>query len=227
MMVGEEKRIRLTFPENYQSKQLAGQEAEFEVTMKEIKVKELPAMDDEFAQEFGEFKTIEELREKIREMYEKQEKERIENEFREQLIGVLVKQNDFEVPGALVDRHLSSMLENAKQRLTYQNLTLEMMGMDEERYKQQFRGLAENQVKGSLLLDSLAKQENITVDEQEIEEKLHAIAESGNQDFGRLKSYYLQNKNAKESLIEQIMEDKVLVFIADRAIVTKVDRQSV
>ena len=226
LKVGEEKRIQLTFPESYHSKELAGQEAEFAVTVKEIKVKELPALDDEFAQEFGEFKTLDELRAKVTDMYEKQEMERIENEFRERLVKELVERNDFEVPDTLVERHLGSMLENAKRRLMYQNLTLEMMGMDEEQYKQQFRGIAANQVKGSLLLDSLAKLENITVSEQEIDEKVRAIAAEGNQDIERINSYYQQNRNARESLLEQLKEDKVLALIAGRAVVTEVDRQS-
>jgi len=227
MKVGEQKRIKLTFPEQYQSAELSGKPVEFDVTLKEIKVKIVPELDDAFAQEFGDFKTMAELRTKVGETLEKQEMERIEREFKDSLISVLVEKNDFELPDAMVDRQLSSMLENTKQRLQYQNLSLEMMGLDEARYKEQFRSVAENQVKGALLLHELAEKVGTEVSESDIEARLRRIAEESGQDYARISAYYLKNADAKSSLEEQIREEKVLDLIAAKAKITEKDKSEI
>jgi len=227
MKVGEQKRIKLTFPEQYQSAELSGKPVEFDVTLKEIKVKIVPELDDAFAQEFGDFKTMAELRAKVGETLEKQEMERIEREFKDSLIRVLVEKNDFELPDAMVDRQLSSMLENTKQRLQYQNLSLEMMGLDEARYKEQFRSVAENQVKGALLLHELAEKVGTEVSESDIEARLRRIAEESGQDYARISAYYLKNADAKSSLEEQIREEKVLDLITAKAKITEKDKSEI
>ena len=227
MKVGEQKRIKLTFPEQYQSAELSGKPVEFDVTLKEIKVKIVPELDDAFAQEFGDFKTMAELRAKVGETLEKQEMERIEREFKDSLIRVLVEKNDFELPDAMVDRQLSSMLENTKQRLQYQNLSLEMMGLDEARYKEQFRTVAENQVKGALLLHELAEKVGTEVSESDVEARLRRISEESGQDYARISAYYLKNADAKSSLEEQVREEKVLDLIAAKAKVTEKDKNEI
>ena len=227
MKVGEQKRIKLAFPEQYQAAELAGKPVEFDVTLKEIKVKVVPELDDAFAQEFGDFKTLDELRAKVGETLEKQERERIEREFKDSLIKALIEKNDFELPDTMVDRQLSSMLENTKQRLQYQNLSLEMMGMDESRYKEQFRSVAENQVKGALLLHELAEKVGTEVSESDIEARLGKIAEESGQDYARISAYYLKSADAKSSLEEQIREEKVLDLIAAKARVTEKDKNEI
>lgn len=225
MRSGEEKRITVTFPEAYQNKELAGNPVDFVVSVKEIKVKVLPELNDEFAQGFGEFNNVEELQAKLKELYEKQEMERIEHDFQDKLISALIESNPVEVPGALVARQLESMLENAKKRLSYQQMTLEMMGLDDARYREQFRTVAESQVKGSLLLEALGNQEGIAVDDQDIEARVKQIAEDSNQDFAKISAYYLSNSNAKESLRAQLREEKVLKFLAGKAKISEFERQ--
>ncbi len=224
MKVGEQKRIKLTFPEQYQSAELSGKPVEFDVTLKEIKVKIVPELDDAFAQEFGDFKTLVELKAKVGETLEKQEMERVERDFKDSLIRALVEKNDFELPDIMVDRQLSSMLENTKQRLQYQNLSLEMMGLDENRYKEQFRAVAENQVKGALLLHELAEKVGTEVSESDIEARLRRISEESGQDYARISAYYLKNADAKSSLEEQVREEKVLDLIAAKAKITEKDK---
>jgi trigger factor len=224
MNVGEEKRIALKFPENYHSKELAGKDVEFAVTLKELKAKELPELTDEFAKEFGEFQTLEELRAKIQETYLKQENDRIDHEFKDRLVLALVEANDFEVPGALVEKQLAMMLENTQRRLQLQNLSMEMMGMDEARYREQFRGMAEQKVKGSLLLDSLAEQEKITVGDEELEARVRQMAADSGQDYERIAAFYLKNSQARENLLEQVKEEKVIALLCETAVVDEVDR---
>jgi len=227
MKVGEQKRINLAFPDPYHSAELAGKPVEFAVTLKEIKVKEMPELDDAFAQEFGEFETLADLKAKVAETIEKQEKERIERDFKDALIKMLVEKNDFELPEAMIDRQLSSMLENTKQRLQYQRMTLEMMGLDEESYKIQFRPVAASQVKGALLLHELATKVGIQVAEGDIEAQLRKIAAESGQDYERISKYYLKSDEAKQSLEEQIREEKVVDLIASEAIIAEKSKEEI
>ena len=221
MSVGEQKQIKLAFPEPYHSAELAGKPVEFSVTLKEIKVKEMPELDDDFAKEFGEFETLADLKAKVAETIEKQEKERIEREFKDALLKTLIEKNDFELPEAMIERQLSSMLENSKQRLQAQRMTLEMMGLDEQGYKAQFRPVAASQVKGALLLHELATKVGIEVTESDIEAYLRKIAEESGQDYERISKYYLKSDEAKQGLEEQIREEKVVELIASRAVITE------
>lgn len=222
--VGETKRIKLAFPEGYHNQELSGKDVEFDVTMKEIKVKEIPELDDAFAQEFGEFDTVAELKAKVAESYERQEMDRIDREFKDSIVKALIEKNDFDLPEALVDRQLATMLENTKQRLKYQNLSLEMMGLDEAQYKEQFRPVAASQVKGALLLHELAGKQGIQVSPDDLENRVRKIAEESGQDFERISRYYLQNEESKQNLEEQVREEKVLEIIAAKAVITEKQR---
>ncbi len=221
MNIGDEKRVCLAFPDPYHSAELAGKPVEFAVTLKEIKSKEMPELDDEFAKGFGEFETFDELKAKVAESLEKQEKDRVERDFKDALIKTLIDKNDFELPEAMIDRQLSSMLENTKQRLQSQRMTLEMMGMDEQSYKVQFRPVAASQVKGALLLHELATKVGIEISSDDVEAQLHKIADESGQDYERISKYYLQSPDAKQGLEEQIREEKVVELIASKAVITE------
>jgi len=227
MNVGEQKRISLAFPEQYHSAELSGKAVEFDVTLKEIKVKEVPALDDAFAQECGEFATFADLKAKVAETLEKQEADRIERDFKDALIKQLVEKNDFELPEAMIDRQLASMLENTKQRLQYQRMTLEMMGLDEQRYMEQFRPVAASQVKGALLLHELAEKVGVTISDSDLEARLRKIAADSGQEYERISKYYLQNADAKQSLEEQIKEEKVLDLVAAKAVVVEKSKNEI
>jgi trigger factor len=227
MRSGDEGSITVTFPENYGNKELSGKDATFAVKIKEIKIKELPALDDDFAKELGEFETLDQLRAKMVEVHEQQEKERIESDLREKLVQALIARNDFEIPEAMVEKQLQIMLDSTKKRLTAQKLSLEMMGLDEENYRIRFRGTAETQVKGALLLDTLAGQEGIKVEDGDVDERIKQIAAQHNQKFETLKSYYGQNESARENLRAQLTEDKVIEFLLAKAKVTEVSRDEI
>jgi trigger factor len=224
MKAGDEGDITVTFPENYGSDELAGKEATFKIKIKEIKVKDLPQLDDELAKEFGEFETLDQVRAKLAEVHEKQEKERIESDLRERVVQALIGRNDLEVPEAMVEKQLQIMLDSTKKRLEAQKLSLEMMGLDEESYRVRFKGTAETQVKGGLLLDALAGKEGITVEDSDIDERLREIAAQHNQSFETLQQFYSQNENARGSLRAQLLEDKVIKFLVGKAQITEVTR---
>lgn len=222
--VGEEKDINVVFPEAYGNKELAGKEARFEIKVKEIKVKELPALDDELAKGMGEFETLEQLKAKMAEGYEKQERARIESDMRESLMQALIDKNSLELPESMVQRQLQYMFENAKQRLAYQKLTLEMLGFDENTFREQYRGAAETQVKGELLLNAVAEKEGTKVDDGDIQAEIKRIAESSNQSVEAVTGYYAKEE-ARENLAAHIREDKVVALLLEKAVVTEVAKE--
>ena len=227
MKCGQQKEIRVTLPEDYRNKDAAGKDGVFKVTVKEIKRKELPELDDEFAQQFGDYGTIDQLRAKMAEYLEKQETERIENELKERVIQTLVRENPLDVPQSMVKRQLDHMLENLKNRLKNQRMSIEMMGLDDDGFRLRFRDSAEDKVKGGLLLMALVEKENITSGDDDLAERFEQIA-SGNPDMlGRIKEYYTSNKSARNALISEIKEDKAIRFLLDNAAITEVDSATI
>lgn len=214
---GAEADIKVTFPSDYHAKELADVEASFSVTVKEIKTRELPAFDDDFAKEMGDFENMEQLRNRLEETIEKQEKERIESDLREQLVKALVEKNDCEVPQTLVDRQVESMLDGAKKRLESQRMSLAMMGMDDDQYKTQFRDVAEHKVKSSLIMSALARQEGVKVGEADIEQQLKKMSEESGHNYDRLKEFYTNNAQANESLVEYLIDEKVFSLLMEKA----------
>ena len=223
MKCGDSREIRITLPENYRNKEAAGKEGVFQVTVKEIKRKELPELNDEFAQQFGDYETMDQLRAKMSEYMEKQETERIENELKERVIQALIGKNPLDVPQSMVKRQLEHMLENLKNRLKSQHMSIEMMGLDEDGFRERFRESAEDKVKGGLLLMALVEKENISVSDDDLNARYEQIA-GGNPDMlGRIREYYASNKNARNALVSEIKEDKAIRFLLDKAVVTEVD----
>ncbi len=158
MKRGEEKEVSVSFPEEYGNKELAGKPAVFRVTLQEIKEKVLPALDDEFAKGFG-LESLEELRSHIEEDYLQKEKNRVEGDLRERLVNALVERNPVEVPDAMVESQLDFMLKNVRNRFQSQGMSLEMLGMTEESFRQMYRQTAVRQVQGSLVLEAVGRQE--------------------------------------------------------------------
>jgi trigger factor len=223
MSCGETKDIKVTMPDDNPNKELVGKEGVFTVTIKEIKKKELPELDDDFAQQFGEFESIDEMRVKLAEMREQHEQDRIRTELKTRIIDALIEKNPLDVPDSMVRRQTEFMLENFKTRLKGQNMSLEMMGLDENGFKQRFWGEATQKVKGGLLVMALVEQENIAVEESDLEARYAQIA-AGNDDMvARIKEFYASQANARNSLIAEIKEDKAIAFLIEHAVITEVD----
>ncbi|GAM10665.1 trigger factor [Geobacter sp. OR-1] len=224
MAEGEQKDIAVTFPADYHANELAGKEAKFAVSLKDIKHRKLPELDDDFAKEMGEFETLGQLRAKLTETIEKQELERIEADMREQLLKAFVEKNPIQVPESLIDRQMELMLENSKKRLASQGMTLAMMGMDEEGYKAEFREVAEQKVKSSFLMSALSRQEGLKVEEADIDEQLKKISEENGHDFDKLKEFYKNNQQAGETLAEYLLDEKVFSLLIANAEITEIPK---
>ncbi len=226
MSPGETREISVTFPAEYGAHELAGKPVIFQVTLKEIKEKDLPPLDDDFAKQFGPYDTMDQLRARIADVFNKEEEQKIENELRDRLVKALIEKHEFEVPEAMVEKQLTVLIDNMKNNLARQNLTLEKIGSSEEIIRTQARSVAVSQVKGSLLLAAVADKEGINVEDAELEEKIRDIAAQANKDFEVLQSFYQGNPYAKDALVMQLREDKVIDYLLKHAQVTEVDTLS-
>ncbi len=183
---GEEVEVNVTFPEEYHAEDLKGKEATFKVTIHEIKVKELPELDDEFAKDVSEFDTLEEYKASIREKLEKEfkDKEEIENE--NNLIEKVIESCELDIPEAMIDSQLENELGEFDYRMRMQGLDLEqylqITGSTEENLKDQLRPMAAKRVKGDLILEAIGKAENIEVSEEDIDKELEKMADSYKQE---------------------------------------------
>ena len=222
---GESKEFTLDLPTAGEDVELTEMKGIFSVTIKEIKRKELPELDDEFAQQFGEYETMEALRAKMVEYHEKHETDRIENEFKERVIQALIQKNPLDVPESMVKKQLDHMFENLKNRLKSQQMSLEMMGLDAEGFRARFRDDAIDKVKGGLLLMALVEKENVTVTDEDLAAHFEKIAAGNPEMLDRIKEYYSSNQNAKSSVISEIKEDKAIACLIENAVITEVDAE--
>jgi trigger factor len=222
---GETKRITVTFPEGYGNASLSGKDAEFEITIKEIKVKEVPPLDDDLAQSAGGFDTFEQLKDEITATVQEEERARIDGELKDRLQELLVELNPCEIPEVMAQRQLSFMLESMKQRLASQQMTLEMVGITPEDFNERYRESAEQHVKEMLILHAIAKKEGFSLTQEDLDAKYPQIAEEVGRDLAEIKGYYEGNRDAAEHLGAQIVEDKVLAFLLAGATITEVPKE--
>ena len=178
--VNDTVEVNVTFPENYGKEELNGKPAKFEVTIKEIKVKELPELDDEFAKETSEFDTLADLKADVTKKLEEANAERAEREFEEAVITAVAGNAKVEIPEVMVEKEVDKMVQNLQQRLQYQGLSLEQYfqftGTDEEKMREYMRTNAQTKVKVDLVLEAIEKAENIEATEEEIKAKAVEVA---------------------------------------------------
>ena len=211
MKIGEEKDIKVTFPEDYFSKDLAGKEATFHVVLHGIKEKQLPTIDDEFAKDVSEFDTLKELKDSIKEKMEKENEERAKHETEDAAIEEVCKNTNIDIPEGMVELEIDNIMQNLEQRLSYQGLNLEqylkMMGKSEEDFRKDYKEQAEKNVKTRLVLEQIVKDEKIKEDEKYIKEKLEEMAKQYNRKVEDLeKNEELKNYLAESSKTEQAVE---------------------
>ncbi len=183
---GEEVEVNVTFPEEYHSEDLKGKDAVFKVTIHEVKTKELPDLDDEFAKDVSEFDTLEEYKNSIRERLAESFKEKEEAENENNLIEKIIEASNVEIPEAMVETQLENELNEFGYRMQMQGLSLDQYvqftGTTMESLRDQLRPMAESRVKGDLILEAIAKAENLEVTDEDLEKELERMAESYNQD---------------------------------------------
>ncbi|WP_321391807.1 trigger factor [uncultured Desulfuromusa sp.] len=219
----QEKEVDVTFPEGYGAKDLAGKPAKFKVLVKEIKEKNIPEINDAFAKEF-EAESLDQLKEQIKEHSMAQEKQRIEGQLQENMMNALVANNAFDVPEGMIKNQLLHLKDNFTQKLKEQGMTLEMLGMNDETFFTTYRDMATQQVKGELILDAIATQEEIVVEDSAVEEKMQAFADQSNVPLEQVQKYF-ENAQAMAGLKGQILQEKTSRFLLESATITEVEPQ--
>ena len=221
MKIGEEKDIKVTFPEDYFSKDLAGKEATFHVVLHGIKEKQLPTIDDEFAKDVSEFDTLKELKDSIKEKMEKENEERAKHETEDSAIDEVCKNTNIDIPGGMIDLEIDNIMQNLDQRLSYQGLNLEqylkMMGKSEADFRKDYKEQAEKNVKTRLVLEQIVKDEKIKEDEKYIKEKLEEMAKQYNRKVEDLE----KNEELKNYLAESSKTEQALDLIVKNAKISK------
>ncbi|RCW41841.1 MULTISPECIES: trigger factor [unclassified Halanaerobium] len=218
LKVGEERNIEVTFPEGYQAEDLAGKEAVFEVKLKEIKIKETPELDDEFALEASKFETLDEWKNNLRSEMQEQKETAAENSFREKLIKKASENAEVNVSDTLVEEQLDQMFENLSHSISQQGLDVEdylnYIGMDEKEWREQNKETAKERAKELLVLEAIAEKENIEVSEEEIDKEIKEIAEANDQDFEKVKGI-LKIQGQLSILKEDIIRKKTIDFLVE------------
>ena len=189
---GEEFDVNVTFPEQYQAAELAGKPAVFKIKLHEVKYKELPALDDDFAKDVSEYDTLEELKDSIRKgiqtNHEKQADQKVENDLIDQVVGGMKA----EIPDAMIESRIEELVQDFQYRISQQGLKLEQylqyMGMTMEQFKEQFREQADKQVKMRLAMEAIVAKESIEATEEEFEAEIKRIADAYQMEADKVKS---------------------------------------
>ncbi len=216
MNKGETREISVTFPADYNNKDLAGKDAKFTVTLKEVKKKVLPEVNDEFAKDIGDHKTVDELKARIREDIEIRKKNEQVSAQREQLLSKLVDAHTFDVPQGMVDRELNSMARQQVTRMARQGIDVQT-AFDMAKFRLEHRDLAVKRVKGTLLLDLIADKEKIEVSDAEVNAALAAMARSAGQKLEAIKQYYESQEGGMDNLRASLVEEKTLSLLLSKA----------
>ncbi|HFC46556.1 MAG TPA: trigger factor, partial [Dissulfuribacter thermophilus] len=186
---GKEVEIEVSYPEDALNENVAGKTILYKVTVKDIKKRVMPELDDEFAQKFGpQYKTIEDLRNRLRHQIEQDKKEAQERAMRQQLIDKILSEVDFPLPESLVEKKLVQMVDNVISHLNERGMDLESTGMSEERLKEKMREDAERQVKMEIVLDKIAEKEDISVSNEELMDYVKVSPEMRNIDPAQVSS---------------------------------------
>lgn len=216
--VGEETEVEVTFPEDYNAEDLAGQDAVFTVNVKEIKEKEKPELDDEFAKEASDYETMEEWRENIKEEIKEQKEQQATQEYEDKLAGEIAEKAEVEVPDTMIDSELDRMYQQMSQSISQQGLEVEeylnYMGIDEETWREENKETAYKRVKNNLVLEAIAEVEEIEVSEDKVDEQIEEIAEQNDQDKEQIKAF-LQMQGQLEGLKENLKMEKTLDFLKE------------
>jgi trigger factor len=214
--VGETRTFTLTFPEDYREGSMRGKAASFTVTVKDLKEKVLPALDDEFAKDVGEFASLEALRAAVREAYLREERDRREGAAREALVERLLERNPVEVPPALAEAQARAVLREWQHRLSQQGLDVSRLSVDPDKLAAEARERARRQVHAGLVLEAVARQEGLSVSDAELDARIAALAEGARQTPESLRRR-LAESGRLEDLRASLLEEKAVEFLMSRA----------
>lgn len=226
MKVEEVKDVNVKFPDEYFSKDLAGKDATFKVTLHEIKMKELPKIDDEFAKDVSEFDTIKELKEDIKAKKEKQNEENSKAELEEKAIRAVAEISEVEIPNGMVEVELDNMAQDMDRRLSYQGFNLDqylkMLGKTMADFRKESEEPAKESIKLRLVLEAVCKDAKVEAPENEVNEKIAELAKA----YGRKEEELKKNEDFVRNIEESVKSEKAIALIIENAKIKSVETKS-
>jgi trigger factor len=215
--VGETRELSVTFPDDYAAEELRGKEARFQVAVKGLKKREVPALDDAFVQDLGgEAKTVDDLRAKVRLDLAQQKKQRAESEQREAVLSALVAKNPIEAPPALVERNVDAMLQGMLEGFMRRGIDPRQLGLNLDRMRDELRQRALLEVKGYLLLESIAEKEKIDATEEDLAKHFEKLSGELKQPADKIRAAF-RKQDSLDSLRARLRQDKALAFLLSKA----------
>jgi trigger factor len=213
----DEKEIEITFPEDHPA--MGGKKATFRARVKEIKKKVVPKLDDEFAKDIGDYKSLKELKGRIRGDLKKEAEDSAKRALEKQLIDKLIEGNSFDVPQSMVQRQIDYFIADTEMKLASQGIALKDVGAEEGKLRKDFEEAAVKRVKQGLILEKISAVEGVSVTDEEVTKRLREISHRTNQDVGKVRAYY-QEGERMDGLKARILEEKTLEYLLERSTIT-------
>ena len=226
--LNKEVEVKVTFPEDYNAEHLAGKDAVFKCTVKEIKVKELPELDDEFAAEVSEYDTLEEYKANVRKGLEEKKEKQAKDEKEDAAMAAVVENAEMEIPDAMLMTEQRQMLDQFAQRISMQGMQFEqymqMTGATREAMLEQLKPQAERKIKSRLCMEAVAAAENITASEEEYEEEMKVMADAYQIEVDKVKE--MMGEKEKKSIMADIAVRKAVEFVAENAVMKEKEEKT-
>jgi trigger factor len=218
---GDTKEFEIQFPETHGNALLAGKKIKYQVTLKDVKERILPELNDEFAKglQEGLFTSLEELKAKVREDLENMEKQRVEAKLNEELLDQLTAKTEFEVPEGLIDQEMEAMMARLEQDMGRRGMSWPQNEADLNRIRENMKPVALKRVRRQLILEKIAALESLEVQKEELEAEFAKIAQGVNQSASFVREVYQKN-NMLPQMSAQLLEEKTLTFLKDQAQIT-------
>ena len=218
--IGKEVEVNVTFPENYQAEELKGKAAVFKCTVKEIKEKELPELDDEFASEVSEFDTLAEYKEDIKKnLAEKKEKD-AKNQKEDAVIDAIINDSDMEIPDAMIEAQQKQMVDDFAQRIQMQGIKMEqyfqLTGTNYDALLEQVKPQAEKRIKSRLVLEAVVAKENIEASEEEYGKETERMAEVYQMEVEKVRE--MLGEKEKKEIMQDLAIQKAVEFVVENAV---------
>ncbi len=213
---GESKEFTVRFPEDYHVKEFAGKDITFHVTVKDIKVKVLPDLDENFVKNFDKYDSMEALRTDLRKSLEEEKSARAKASLQKAINEKLLEKNPFEVPEAYVERQIFNMMVEYQRRMVMNGMDPDNAAKVAANLHDQFRDEAARMVRTGILLQRIAETESLAVDDKEVDDRIRETASRYGRDFESMKLSY-EKDNMIDRLRDQLLEEKTLDFIESRA----------
>lgn len=215
----KEVEVKVTFPEDYHAEDLKGKEAVFKCIVHEIKAKELPEIDDEFAAEVSEFDTLDEYKADVKSKIKEQKAAEGKRKQEDQVVEQVVANASYEIPDAMVDTQADQMASEFAQRIQAQGLTMEQYfqftGMTQEKMLEELKPQAVKRIETRLVLEAVAKAENIEISDEKLDEELKKMAESYQMEVDKLKEF--MGENEKKQMKEDMAVQEAITFLVENA----------